>query len=199
MAEHQVLFCPFCRESFEGADRCPEHELSLVPFHRLAPDSSLESELVGPDEDTPLATLEPGYGRGLVGLGALGNALALMLPFVRFPDDTALSTFALATVLPSLWTLALSSFTLLFMLRRRRTLRALQGLRVLVPALACASPASVFWALGRVQSGGALLLTRVRSPDVQWGSAVYVTLVAALLIAVGGARLGVASAATRKR
>ena len=30
-----VLFCPFCRESFEGETHCPEHELALVPFDRL--------------------------------------------------------------------------------------------------------------------------------------------------------------------
>ena len=30
-----ILFCPFCRESFEGEAVCPEHDLELVPIDRL--------------------------------------------------------------------------------------------------------------------------------------------------------------------
>ena len=30
-----LLFCPFCRECFEGEAQCPEHELALVRFEDL--------------------------------------------------------------------------------------------------------------------------------------------------------------------
>src|ERR1700712_3306397 len=95
MAEHQVLFCPFCRESFEAApdaSLCPEHELPLVSFDQLAvnseqtdsEDADDAAELDGHSpglspEDRPLAAYDPGLGRGVVGLGALLNAAALGL------------------------------------------------------------------------------------------------------------------------
>src|SRR5688572_26279829 len=118
MAEPKILFCPFCRDSFEGERTCPEHDIALVPLERLPP-----------------ALFEPGYGRGLVAIGAVLNALSLALVFVRGKAGSdGLAAYELAVTAPSLWTLLLVSFTLLFVLKRRRTQRALRGLRVLVPA-----------------------------------------------------------------
>ena len=33
--EAPILFCPFCRDGFEGVEECPEHELTLLPIDRL--------------------------------------------------------------------------------------------------------------------------------------------------------------------
>jgi hypothetical protein len=93
-----------------------------------------------------------------------------------------------ATALPGLWSLGLVSFTLFFVLQRRRTLRALRGMRVLVPALACVSPTTVLWELHRLRSGAALWLTR--GGPLQVGPALYLVFAAALLIGYGGTRLG---------
>jgi hypothetical protein len=192
MAREKVLFCPFCRESFEGEAACPEHEIPLVPFDKL-PRSELDA--VDDDgapaqlaDDSVLATFDPRLGRLWVGLGALLNAAALALVFARNAQGRAVRTYELASYAPSLWTLLLVSFTLLFVLKRRRTPRALRGLRVLVPALAWVSPITVAWVLFRLRAG---LVPHVRLSNVDPGVAVALVLIAALLVFVGGLRLGV--------
>ncbi len=190
MAEHQVLFCPFCRECFEGAQVCPDHDLALVPFHKLPPDptSAERPELT---DDTPLEALEARFGRGFVAAGALLNGAVLGLEFVRFPGGRGLSTLFLASTIPALWTVGLASFTLLFVLRRAKTLRALRALRVLVPAVACISPLTLIWELVRIRSGTVLWMAQVRSTQATPGAALYVSLLASALIVYGGVRLGV--------
>jgi len=189
MAEHQVLFCPFCRESFEGARVCPDHDLPLVPFHKLPPDpTAAEAPQVG--DDTQLDTFDPRFGRAYVAGGALLNACAFAAEFVRFPGGHGLSTLLLASSMPALWTLVLVSVTLLLVLRRARTLRMLRALRVLVPALALVAPATLAWELFRIRSGAVQWMAHVRSAQATPGAALYITLVASLLIGYGGVRLG---------
>lgn len=190
MAEHQVLFCPFCRESFEGTRVCPDHDLALVPFHKLPPDP-ISAERAELDDDTPLDGLDPRFGRAYVAAGATLNMAALGAEFVRFPGGRALTTLALAASMPALWTVALVSVTLLFLLRRARTLRMLRALRVLVPALALVGPLTLIWELARIRSGAALWVAQVRSVEATPGTALYITLLAGALIGYGGARLGV--------
>ena len=139
-------------------------------------------------EDTPLTAFDPRFGRGYVAFGALLNGLALLPSLVRLPDGTGLSTLLVATARPALWSLGLVSFTLVFVLQRRRTLRSLRGMRVLVPALACVSPATTLWELYRLRDGAAHWLTRGRVMEI--GPAVYLVLAAAVFIVYGGARLG---------
>jgi hypothetical protein len=192
MAQEMVLFCPFCRESFEGEQVCPEHEIQLVPFDRL-PQSDLdahddESEPDRLSDDAVLSTFDPRVGRAWVGAGALFNALSLLLVFAyRSDDGKGVHTYELATRSPSLWTLALVSFTLLFVLKRRRTPRALRGLRVLVPALACVSPITVAWVMYRLREGLVARTPPIHEPGV----AVALVLIAAALVFFGGLRLGI--------
>jgi hypothetical protein len=192
MAEHQVLFCPFCRESFEGSRTCPDHDLVLVPFDKLPRQHEPDDDDPPVTDDSALEHFELRFGRGPVALGALLNALAMGLEFVRFPDGTGLSTLLLASSLPGLWGLALVSFTLLFVLRRGTTLRKLRALRVLVPALAGVGPALLIWELVRIRQGALLWAQHVRSSQALPGSAFYVVGVASLLIGYGGVRLGTA-------
>jgi hypothetical protein len=191
MAEHQVLFCPFCRESFEGARVCPDHDLALVPLHKLPPDASAAEATEETEDDTPLELVDARFGRGYVAAGAVLNATAMGAEFVRFPGGRALTTLTLASSMPALWTLLLVSFTLLFVLRRARTPRALRALRVLVPALACVGPLTLIWELLRIRGGTALWVAQVRSSQASPGSALYIALAASLLIIFGGVRLGV--------
>jgi hypothetical protein len=197
MAKHQVLFCPFCRESFEDLESCPEHELRLVPLallpadehadeseqDELTVDRELAERLPALPEDRELALFAPQHGRALVAVGALLNALALALPLVRLEGAPMLTTFELARARPSLWTLALVSFTSLYALARRRSLRQLRGLRVLVPLLALVSPATL------------LAVLRPLAGRSELGMAVYVVAAAALLLGYGGARLGAPASA----
>lgn len=197
MAEHQVLFCPFCRESFEGLSVCPDHDLALVPFQKLPPDPTLRRD-DAPADDAPLDTLDLRFGRGFVALGAVLNGVSLGAEFVRFPGERALSTLALASSVPALWTPAMVSVTLLFVLRRAKTLRGLRALRILVPALACLSPITLIWEIMRIRSGAALWVAQIRSSQATPGLALYLVLAASVLIAYGGVRLGVTKSSQRE-
>jgi len=192
MTEHQVLFCPFCRESFEGRTSCPDHDLALVDFEKLGPDPLEPDNLPEVIDETPLGLVEPTFGRGFVAAGAFLNALALGCDFVaRSGSSPAVTTRALAVTLPSLWTLGLVSFTLLFILQRRRTPRALRSVRVLVPVLALISPFTAAWAFHRVDEGVLVWATGERVIHAAPGFALYVIGAAACLIFYGGLRLGV--------
>ena len=83
MDDSPVLFCPFCRESFEGEKTCPEHELTLVSFDRLGPDPEDPELLPEVIDQQPVAMLALGYGRGWVLFGAVLNLLALPMTMVR--------------------------------------------------------------------------------------------------------------------
>jgi hypothetical protein len=191
MAPHQILFCPFCRESFEGLSRCPEHELELVPLQKLPASSHAHDPEDDPEDAQaggPIAPLDPRHGRGLVALGAALNGAALVLPLGR-PGDGVLGphrTLTLCAVFPVLWTLLLVSFTLVFVLARRRTLPGLASLRLLVPALGLASPGALVVVSERLGRGPWAVLVAGGAPSP---AALAVWMGAALMM-VGGARLG---------
>jgi hypothetical protein len=109
-----------------------------------------------------------------------------------------LSTRELATTVPSLWTLLLVSFTLAFILNRRRTPREMRRVRVLVPALGLVSVGTAAWALYRLDHGAAVWATGGRIIGTDLGSAVYAIGLAACLIIYGGVRFGVLPRKLRK-
>jgi hypothetical protein len=209
MAQHQVLFCPFCRESFEGHTRCPEHDLDLVSFDRLPPDpNALETEeddddLQGSsrahDEARVLAAFDPHYGRGLVAAGALLNAMTLGVELLKgVGESEGLRTHEVAITAPSLWTLPMVSFTLLYILHQRRSPLRLRSLRVLVPLLSLVSPATLLWVFFRIRHGASVWATGGRTIGVEPGQAVYVVALASVLIFWGGVRLGARRSASRR-
>ncbi|MBW2210554.1 MAG: hypothetical protein JRG67_05830 [Deltaproteobacteria bacterium] len=59
----KILFCPFCRDGFEGRTECPEHELTLVPIDKLPrkAEATLQSVTL---------FVDPRLGRGAVLFGA---------------------------------------------------------------------------------------------------------------------------------
>jgi hypothetical protein len=196
MPQHQVLFCPFCRESYEGHTRCPEHDLDLVTFDRLAPDPAAlqdddEPRDDGRNDDRVLAAFDPRHGRGLVAVGAALNACALGFELLKgIGSSPGLRTHEVAITAPSLWTLPMVSFTLLYILHRRRTVAQLRGLRVLVPLLSLLSPATLLWVFFRIKHGASVWATGGRRIGVEPAFAVYVVALAAVLIFWGGLRLG---------
>lgn len=190
MTEHQVLFCPFCRESFEEVRACPEHDLPLVTFAELGPDPLDPQNQPEVIDTTELATWDLRFGRGYVAASALLVALAFLLEFVQGVGTSGLTTRELAVTLPSLWTLPLVTFTLLFILRRRRTPRALRSVRVLVPLVALIAPATAAWAIYQLERGAAVWATGGRVIGMSLGPAVYVLALAACLGVWGGVRLG---------
>lgn len=200
MTEHQVLFCPFCRESFEEVRACPEHDLPLVPFAELGPDPLDPQNQPEAIDRTELSTWDPRFGRGYVAASAALVGLGFLLEFVRgVGASSGLSTRELAVTLPSLWTLPLVTFTLLFILRRRRTPRALRSVRVLVPLVALIAPATAGWAVYRLESGAAVWATGGRVIGMELGPAVYVLALAACFGVWGGVRLGALPPSLSKR
>jgi hypothetical protein len=189
MSEHQVLFCPFCRESYEGAKVCPDHDLPLVPWGRLAA-APHEHEPDEAGDHEALRIWELGSGRGLVVAAALLNAGALLgaLGSAQDPPLGNHAALAFCAAFPVLWTLPLVSFTLLFVLGRRRTRAGLRSMRLLVPLLGLPSLAAlavVDHRLGR--PAGTLFLGLHGSGP---GTSVYAAVGASLCMVVGGLRLG---------
>ena len=70
-----VLFCPFCAESFEALERCPDHDLPLVPWQAL-PRSKPPLR-----DDEPVARFSPRHGRGVW----MATAALTLLAFVLLP------------------------------------------------------------------------------------------------------------------
>ena len=184
MGQDQVLFCPFCRECFEGETKCPEHDLALVPLVRLGPDPLAPVEKVGDAEPLPLYA--PGYGRAWVALAAVFNVIATALPLTWGGRPL----FVLAAKRPSLWTPSLVAFTLLFVLARRRSPRALRGMRVLVPALGLISLASQLVAIARATPVGQSLSEPIFSALL--GPSVWAVLAGAAWTGLAGIKLGAA-------
>jgi hypothetical protein len=174
-------FCPFCRECYEEVDRCPEHDLALVPFDRLAPEGA-----GGPAEDEPLGLHDLRFGRGWLLLAVVLLLVGMGLPLVSSGHATA-SAYDLATDRAvNLWIVVAVAGALLSVWMRRRTLILLRGSRVAVAALALMAVASLAYTLVRVHRASALVDWAFR---VEWGA--YVLLAGAVAALVAAIRLGV--------
>ena len=190
-----VLFCPFCRETFEGETKCPEHELALVPFEQL-PGSSSADDL--PRDDEQLDTFELRFGRAIVGAGALLAIIGFACPIgeITAASESVLVTgpSIAVTHAPTLWAVPGIGFAVLVLLATRRTLARMRAIRLVVPLLAWGVPMSVWSALRKLDRW-AEQMTVGEVPAVghySWGLGVLG--VATLLMIIGGLRLGVTKA-----
>lgn len=182
------LFCPFCRECFEGERECPEHELALVPFDRLPRDRTAERP---PGDDEALAVWEPGYGRGLVFAAALAMAIGFLVPLVhghQGGESVSESAYEMAVLkAPNLWVIPSVAVGLAWVLLRRRTPRSLRSLRVAVPLMALLALTAVVYTLFRVHrtvaASGAPM-------QIELGAGVFLIAGAGALATVAAFRLG---------
>lgn len=183
-----VLFCPFCRESFEGLAACPEHGLRLVPFSALAHE---EAQL---DLNQPLPFWEIGYGRVWVMLGLALSLVGFFLPLARLSGDvTAASTlFALAQGrAKTLWLVPLAALGQLVVLNRRRSAQGMSSARISVLWLALLPPLVVGMTLYGVLSAATLMNEQARDHvTAHAGSGAYLVAAGAFLSIVGSVRLG---------
>lgn len=184
-----VLFCPFCRESFEGEKLCPEHELSLVPWNDLPKPPR-------PD-DEQLAWWSPAFGRGLLAAGAFGTLVA----FATLPLATTSvgavhfggSLLKLALFgSPKLWLVPTGALTLLAMLGRRLTPVSLRRARVAALVAALVPPAGALWALeGAREAIAALSGARdLGGSELRIGLGVYALIACAVVSCIAALRLG---------
>ena len=183
-----VLFCPFCREPFEGLSQCPTHDLELVPFRQLPADQEEQ-------DDAALPVASPRMGRGLLVVGAALTLLAFFLPLASLSGQLSASSslYALARTRERLlWLVPMSGFAQLVVLRRRRTPRELRGSRVFVLMCALLPSVSVLYSVLGVRAAAALLTARMQTAvDMHVGAGSWLTWLAALPMLLAGAHLGV--------
>lgn len=153
-----VLFCPFCGESFEGEARCPEHDLPLVDMAELGRLRAAQ----GPDEDQPLAPYDMRFGRGPLLAATIVLVAAFFLPFLELRlDGRIVQVSALEQAAGSrainLWIVPLVGLGWFLLAFRRRTLRTLRGGRL----------AAVATGLLGLSSLGYTLWTVTRAVDQQ--------------------------------
>lgn len=193
--ERPLLFCPFCRECFEGERECPEHELALVPFDKLPRDPELDgSEL--PAHDEPVSMLDPRFGRGLVMAGVVLLLIGFALPVLTLASadqSRAFSGFEVAsTRARNLWTIPFVAAMFVWVLARRRTPLAMLGARLAGIVFGLAPLFSLAFTVLKVTQGAAQEAARGgRALEVSVDYGVGVLAIASLLLVAGSARLGV--------
>lgn len=167
-----LLFCPFCEESFEQGERCPEHDIPLVGFEGLA---KMRQRAI-PRDHEEVEPMEWRYGRGVIVAGALLLVGAYALPFVVSSYGTqerVQSALGLALEqAKNLWVLPAVAVTTLSIVFRRRTPEDMRGARVVVPVLGVMAMFSVGFTLWRIWSGADAIFQRLGTEieiQLSWG------------------------------
>ena len=196
MAEAPILFCPFCRECFEGETRCPEHDLGLVPFDQLSRTAEdLAADI--PREDEDVSVFDGRFGRGIVALGTTLFFVSFGMTFVDISvqgDAAGFSGFeAAAGHAPNLWTVPFVGALLVAILARRRSLAKMRSARLSVLLLAVAPLFAIGYSYFHVLEGAAHESARAGAAamDVSPGVGIFVAALGTLIVALGAYRLGV--------
>lgn len=187
----EVLFCPFCRESFEGERVCPDHELVLVPFDELPSARRPDA----PEEHEDLSPYDPRYGRGLLFGGVVITLAGFLLPFATTAmngESLTLTGFELAARRPILWAVPFVSLALVVVLAVRRSPAGMRGARLAVPMLALLAGMAVGFGVFVVRRFAEERQTHWgMEVDVTFGSGIWVMAAGLLLCVVAGFRLGI--------
>lgn len=190
MATSAVLFCPFCGESFEDVERCPDHDIPLITFDEL---ERLRRE--APDEHQPLAYHEARFGRGLLFVAGVSMLFGFVMPFVEVAHpqgDVRTTGFSTAATLAlNFWVVPATAVMLVSIAIRRRTRAALRGARLAVVGLALLGGSSLGLTLYRIHAG-ATRLERAYHEDVPVAllSGFWVIAIALAMALFAGATLG---------
>lgn len=193
----RILFCPFCRECFEGETRCPEHELALVPFEKL-PRTAEDLAAEIPREDEDVSAFDGRFGRGFVAGGALLFLISFAMTFVDISvqgDATGFSGFEAASErAPNLWTVPFVGALLVAILVRRRSLPKMRGARLSVLLLGLAPLFAIGYSYLRVLEGAAMLSASpgASAMNVTPGLGIFVAAAGTLVVAYGARKLGTA-------
>jgi hypothetical protein len=188
LTENRVRFCPFCREPFENASRCPSHDIALVTLRELG-------ARVAAADETALPFWSLRRGRAQIWIGALLTLLGFFCRFGDLSGDVSVTNtlFALARGrTPRLWLVPISALTLLLILFRRRTGPELRGARLgalfvsLLPALVVLSSV-----LGARSAALRLSLQTQSEVQFQLGFGTWLIWFAAVWLVWGSAILGV--------
>jgi hypothetical protein len=190
MTDTPILFCPFCRESFEGLSRCPSHDVELVTLRELA-----ELAAATVHDEAALALWSPRRGRALLAAGAALTLLGFFAPLARLSGDlqasSSLWTLAHGRAL-RLWIVPTAAFAIAMMLYRRRTGIEMRGARVAALFVSLLPSAVVAYTL-RGANSAALLMADQLQADVhlQIGLGSWLVFAAGGLLIAGSVRFGV--------
>lgn len=187
MNTHPVLFCPFCRESFEGIERCPSHDLALIDFQQLA-----RVDLASDDARLPVQSLRG--GRGWLLAGAVLTLCAFFLPLAHLSGAVEVESTlrALTGRAPRLWLLPAAALATLSVLARRRTPSAMRGARVAVGLLALIPSAVVVVTLENTRAASAQLARTLGAQiHVHVGAGAWLVWSALVPLLWGSLRFGV--------
>ncbi len=184
----RLLFCPFCRECYEGEAVCPVHELALVDFAEL-PKQAHERDLPGWEDDVDPWDVR--FGRGWIALGAVFVLVGFFMPFASatVDDETvAWSGLDLATgPARSMWTVPFVCALFVWLLLRRRSIVKMLGARLVAFVLAFAPAFSVVYSMIHMVRG----IERLHGGGVlDWGIGVPVMAVGSILLMIGSVRFG---------
>lgn len=188
MVSGPIRFCPFCRDPFEGTDRCPTHDLPLVDLSQLPPDrEDGEHRRQG---KMPVFSL--GAGRGWLFASAAGLMAGFVVPLVtiadtiRSPEPHTLSALAIALrVAPNLWVCVAVAVSYIAIVFRHRTAASLRRVRLAVAALTLFPVASLLLTGVRLWRGAEATQATI---TLEWG--LLIPVVALCLGGVGAHRLG---------
>lgn len=177
-AQLNMLFCPYCRDGFEGRRECPEHELLLVPIDRL-PRSS------GHSLETVTFFADPRLGRGPVLLGAIIVLGGFVAPFVEARGVIASALEVAIDGALNLWLVPGAGALISWTLWARRSRRELRAARLAVFALAGAGVLPLAYTAWRIG-----LMTRAAGSTLAWHWGLVAMLLGLALAALGSFRLG---------
>jgi hypothetical protein len=194
VSDSPILFCPFCREAYEGPLRCPSCDVELVGLRELG-----ELAAATAPDDAPLSVWSPKRGRGALGFGALLTLIAFFCPFATLAGElqvtNSLYTLARGRSL-RLWLVPLAAFALLLLLYRRRNGPSMRGARVAAIFLSLIPSAVVSFSLVGAHSAALRMAESYRADvSLQVGLGSWLVWLAALPLLWGSARLGVRRAA----
>ena len=191
--EKPILFCPFCRECFEGETTCPEHELTLVPFEKLPRD---EEGFDGGGIEEDVAPLEWRYGRAEIAAGALLILLSFVMPMVHIvvedgPSRSFSGLDAATGPAPNLWTLPFVPAMFLAFLGRLRSLQRMAGARLAALMVSLGPALALGYSFVHIARGAAERAALTGHPEtVSPGIAVIVVGVRTVLLAIDSLRFG---------
>ena len=171
----EILFCPFCRDGFEGRTECPEHELTLVAIDKLP------RKAAGALDGVTFFA-DPRLGRGAVLLGAMLVLLGFVAPFVSSGTVVASALEVAIDGAGNLWFTPAAAIVLLWILWRRRSRHAMRAARAAVLGLAAGGVLPLVYTIRRIG-----LVADVHASGVEWLWGLWL-MVAGLLVAAFGSR-----------
>lgn len=195
-----LLFCPFCRECFEGERECPEHELALVPFEALPKEEDPEAP---PAHDERLSPFDLRFGRGIVIAGIALSLIGFAMPVLEVASGGQSRAFsglaAAASRAPNLWTIPFVAAMFGWILARRRTPLQMLGARLVGMVCSLTPMLALAYTWLKVEQGARQFTERSgQAMEITMLPGFWVIAFSSALLFVGSARLGVISGAARK-